>query len=205
MGDERGDPEVRIGETRTLSDGFWRLDRVAVRRRGADGGEQEQQREVYRSGAGVAVLPFDPVRRTVLLVRQLRVPALVNGDPPFLVEACAGLVEGNDDPAATAAREAAEELGVRLRGLRELFDLYTSPGTCTERMKLFAAEYGEADRVGAGGGLPDEGEEVAVLELPLAEASAMARDGRIVDAKTVLLLLALEARAGAAAGATVGE
>lgn len=186
------EPErVRILSRETLSEGHYRLERVTYAQDG-----KQQAREVYHNGTGAAVLPLDPARGTVLLVRQLRISALVNGDGPLLVEACAGVVESGDDPAATAAREAAEELGCRLRALRRVFTLYPSPGACAERLHLFTAEYRPEDRTGRGGGLAEEGERIEVLELPLAEAWAMVEAGAIMDGKTILLLQHL--RAGAA-------
>ncbi|WP_043832841.1 NUDIX domain-containing protein [Muricoccus aerilatus] len=182
---------VRILARETLSKGHYRLEKVTY----TQGGER-QEREVYHNRTGAAVLPLDPTRGTVLLVRQLRIPALVNGDGPMLVEACAGVVEEGDDPAATAEREAGEELGCRLRALRRVFTLYPSPGACAERLHLFTAEYRPEDRTGGGGGLAEEGERIEVLELPLAEAWAMAEAGGIIDAKTILLLQHL--RLGAA-------
>ena len=183
MTDEQGG-DLRILGRETLSDGWFRLEKI----RFSQGGGKEQQREVYHNGTGAAVLPYDPGRGTVLLVRQPRIPALVNGDGPLLVEACAGMVEGDDDPGATALREAREEMGYRLRALRKLFTLYPSPGSSAERLHLFAAGYAPEDRIAEGGGLEGEGERIEVLELPLAEAWAMVERGAIIDAKTVLLL-----------------
>lgn len=178
------DGGLRVLGREILSDGWFRLEKVVF----SQGGGAPQQREVYHNGTGAAVLPYDPARRTVLLVRQPRIPALVNGEDPMMVEACAGMVEGDDDPGDTALREAAEELGCRLRALRRLFTLYPSPGSSAERLHLFAAEYAPEDRTGAGGGLEGEGERIEVLELPLARAWAMVGEGAIRDAKTVLLL-----------------
>ncbi len=134
------------------------------------------------------MLPIDRARGTVLLVRQLRIPALVNGDGPMLVEACAGMVDGGDDPVETVRKEAEQEMGYRLRSIRELFTLYMSPGASAEKLHLFAADYDPGDKVGAGGGEAGEGERIDVLELPLARAWDMVTSGEIIDAKTVLLL-----------------
>ncbi|MFC0388013.1 NUDIX domain-containing protein [Muricoccus vinaceus] len=183
MGEDQGG-RIRILGRETLSDGWFRLEKVTF----AQDGGAPQEREVYHNGVGAAVLPLDPARGTVLLVRQLRVPAMVNGDGPMLVEACAGIVEGDDDPAETVRREAGEEMGYRLRAVRKLFTLYPSPGSSAERLHLFLAEYGPEDRVAEGGGLAGEGERIEVLDVPLAEAWAMVETGAIMDAKTVLLL-----------------
>lgn len=179
---------VEVRGVETLSDNHFPLQNYKFAYRRRDGARQDLAREVYRIGHGAAVLPFDPRRSTVLLTRQFRMPAHVNGDSPWLVEACAGNVEPGDDPAETARKEAEQEMGCGLRGLREVFTLYMSPGATAEKLHLFAAEYGPGERSGAGGGLREEGEEIEIMELPLAEAWAMVGRGEIADAKTVLLL-----------------
>ena len=185
---EGAEDTVAVRSVETLSEKRFPLLEYAFEYRRRDGGSQDLRREVYRIGHGAAVLPLDPRRSTVLLTRQFRLPAHVNGDRPWLVEACAGNVEAGDDPAETARKEAEQEMGCALQGLREVFTLYMSPGATAEKLHLFTAEYGPGERSGAGGGLPEEGEEIEVLELPLAEAWAMVGRGEIVDAKTVLLL-----------------
>ena len=183
MGDE-----VEIRGVETLSDNHFPFRMYSFAQRRRDGGRQELRREVYVIGASAVVLPFDPRRSTVLLTRQFRLPAHLNGDPPRLVEACAGNVEGGDDPAETARKEAEQEMGCALRRPREVFTLYMSPGVTTEKLHFFTAEYDAQARSGGGGGLREEGEDIEVLELPLAGAWAMVGRGEIADAKTVLLL-----------------
>ena len=182
------DDTVRICRREVLSDNWYKLERITYEQTGTDGQRQTQEREVYHNGPGAAVLPIDRVRGTVLLVRQLRIPATVNGDGPMLIEACAGLVDDGDDPTETVRKEAEQEMGYCLHGIRKLFTLYMSPGASAEKLHLFTAEYGPDDKVGAGGGKADEGENIDILELPLASAWEMVRAGKIVDAKTVLLL-----------------
>ncbi len=183
-------PPPRILARRILSDAFFRLEQVSVEQERHDGTRQVIEREVYHNGPGAAVLPVDRARGTILLVRQMRVPALVNGDPPFLLEACAGIVDAGDTPETTARKEAEQELGVRIRDLVPLGSVYPSPGASAETVALFLASYGEADRTGGGGGLRDDGEEIGVVEMTLAEADALARQGGIRDAKTIILLAA---------------
>lgn len=179
---------IRIQARETLSENWFRLEKVTFDQRRADGSEQRLQREVYHNGPGAAVLPIDPDRGTVLLVRQLRIPALVNGDGPMLIEACAGMVEQGDDPARTVRQEAEQEMGYQLQALRKVLELYTSPGASAEKLHLFLARYTPADRTGQGGGLAGEGEQIEVLEMPLSQAWAMVENGGIIDAKTVILL-----------------
>lgn len=183
MGDD-----VEIKSVETLAENRYPLRLYSFAHRRRDGARQELRREVYAIGPSVVVLPFDPRRSTVLLTRQFRLPAQVNGDEPRLIEACAGNIEEGDDPAGTARKEAGEEMGCGLRELREVFALYMSPGVTAEKLHFFIAEYEPGGRSGGGGGLREEGEDIEVLELPLAEALAMVGRGEIVDAKTVLLL-----------------
>jgi nudix-type nucleoside diphosphatase (YffH/AdpP family) len=179
---------VRIHGRKTLSDSWFKLEKVTFDFTRMDGSHQTLAREVYHNGPGAAVLPIDHTRGTVLLVRQLRITACVNSDDPLLVELCAGMIDAGDDPAETVRKEAEQELGYRLRNLSEVFVLYMSPGASAEKLHLFVAEYDPADHVGRGGGLRREGEEIEVLELPLAQAWEMVTARQIVDAKTVLLL-----------------
>jgi nudix-type nucleoside diphosphatase (YffH/AdpP family) len=148
----------------------------------------EQRREAYDRGNGATVLLVDWQRRTVLLTRQFRIPAYMNGHPDgMLLETAAGLLDG-DDPADAIRREAEEETGYRVRDVTPLFELFMSPGSVTERVAFFAAAYQPSDRVHDGGGIEDEGEFIDVVEIGLDDAFEMVRDGRIVDGKTVLLL-----------------
>ncbi len=123
----------------------------------------------------------------MLLTRQFRYPAYVNGHPEPLIEAVAGLLDARD-PEAAIRQEAEEEAGCRIRQPRRIFDAFMSPGSVTERLVFFVAEYDAADRVAAGGGLVEEGEDIEVLEPSLDEAIAMVARGDIVDAKTIMLL-----------------
>jgi nudix-type nucleoside diphosphatase (YffH/AdpP family) len=153
-----------------------------------DGRLQVVSRETYDRGNGAALLLFNAARGTVILTRQFRFPAWVNGCADgMLVEACAGLLDG-DDPAAAIQREAFEETGYAVRSPRRIFEAYMSPGSVTEKLHFFVAAYEDADRRHAGGGEAGEGEDIEVLELPLAQALAMIAGGQIQDGKTIMLL-----------------
>ena len=181
-------PDVRIRDVEVTSQGWHVLRRTTFDYRRRDGRWQTQQRETYDRGNGAVVLPYDTDRGCVLLTRQFRYPAYVNGHPDGkLIEAAAGLLD-SDDPHTAIRRESAEELGVALGALTHVLDAYMSPGSVTERLHYFAAPYTPADRTGAGGGLEEDGEDIEVLELPFSEALAMTRNGRITDGKTILLL-----------------
>jgi nudix-type nucleoside diphosphatase (YffH/AdpP family) len=181
---------VTIISTRVLADSWGRLTSTTFDYTRRDGAVQRLDREVYDHGNAAALLLHDPLKDRVLLVRQFRYPALINGDQPDLLEVCAGLLDG-DDPLEAAAREALEESGHEPRNVRHVCDAYMSPGSLTEKVSLFVGDYDEATLRHAGGGLVEEGEEIELVELDFAEALAMTRDGRIMDAKTILLLLHL--------------
>lgn len=181
-------PDIVVRDVELTSRGWHVLRRTTLDHRRRDGRWETLQRETYDRGNGAVVLPYDTDRGRVLLTRQFRYPAYVNDHPDgMLVEAAAGLLDAGD-PAEAVRRESAEELGVVLGPLTHILDAYMSPGSVTERLHLFAAPYTPADRIGAGGGLEEEGEDIEVLELPFAQALAMTRDGRITDGKTIMLL-----------------
>ena len=188
-------PRVVIEKVEPLSHRWAKLDRYTIRYARSDGREDVLVREVHDHGHGATVLPYDATRGTVLLVRQFRLPAYLHDHDGFIIEACAGLLDG-DDPAQCAKREAEEELGFRLANLRFMTTVYATPGAVTERLSLFIADYDHEARVGAGGGEAHEGEDIEVLEMPFDEMRRMVQDGRIVDAKTVLLSLFLERELG---------
>jgi nudix-type nucleoside diphosphatase (YffH/AdpP family) len=151
------------------------------------------RREIEDHGPAVAVLPYDPSRRTAVLVRQLRAPVLYAAGHEFMLEVIAGLLE-DPDPASCARREAIEETGLHLGALEEVATVWTMPGISTERMTLYLASYAETDRVGLGGGLATEHENITVVEMALAELAASADRGELADMKTLLLVQTLRLR-----------
>ena len=179
---------IHVISEQVLSDDWYLLRKVTFDYRRRDGSWQRQAREVYDRGNGAVILLYNAARSTVLLMRQFRMPAYLNGcRDGVLIEACAGLLDG-DDPAACIRREAEEETGFRVRAPRQVFEAYMSPGSVTERLHFFVAEYEDRDRVSAGGGDADEGEEIETLEMGLEEALCMIDSGAIQDGKTIMLL-----------------
>lgn len=183
---------VRIVDEKLLADDWAKLTKYTIDFRRGDGRIERQIRQVYNRGNGAGILPIDINRGSVLLVKQFRMPVYMN--PPadvaargMLIEVCAGLLDEND-PETAIRKEAEEELGYHLRSVHKVFDAYMSPGSVSERLSLFVAEYSPPDRISAGGGAVDEGEDIEVVEMPLREALAMVDGGTIVDAKTVMLL-----------------
>jgi nudix-type nucleoside diphosphatase (YffH/AdpP family) len=178
---------VRVREVRTLSDDWYVLKKTIFDFRRNDGTWQTQSRETYDRGDGAVILLFDPDRRTVILVRQFRYPAFVNGADELLIEAPAGLLDAAA-PAERIRAEVAEETGYRVVDVQPVFEAFMSPGAVTEKLHFFVGRYSPADRVSAGGGHPDEGEDIEVLELQIDQALAMIASGEICDAKTIMLL-----------------
>jgi nudix-type nucleoside diphosphatase (YffH/AdpP family) len=178
---------IRLVETVELSRNWGRLDKNIFDYQRSDGSWQRQTRETYDRGDGAAVLAYDPERGTVLLTRQFRFPAWKRGHHEPLIEVCAGLLDA-DDPVTCIKKEAEEEMGVAIEQPERVFASFMSPGSVVEKLHLFVARYSPADRNSAGGGHVSEGEDIEVLELPFAEALAMCDDGRICDAKTIMLL-----------------
>ena len=178
---------IRVKNVRLLSDNYATLTDTAFEWRRGDGEWQTQHRESYDRGNAATLLPYNLRQRTVVLVRQFRYPAYVNGYDDLLIEAAAGVLD-NETPEVRIRAEMEEETGYRLGEIRKIFEAFMSPGTVTEKLHFFVAEYQPDMRIGNGGGLAHEGEDIEVLELPIDQALAMIGDGRILDAKTIMLL-----------------
>jgi nudix-type nucleoside diphosphatase (YffH/AdpP family) len=178
---------VRIVETRVLSDNWYTLKTTTFDFRRSDGSWQRQQRETYDRGNGAVVLLYQRETRRVVLTRQFRFPAYVNGHDGMLVEAAAGLLD-DATPEERIRLEAEEETGYRIHDVRKVFEAFMSPGSVTEKLHFFIAEYDASTKVGDGGGLEGEGEDIEVVEVAFDEALAMIDRGEIVDAKTIMLL-----------------
>ena len=149
---------------------------------------EHQTREVYNRGDGVTILLYHAKKQTVVLTRQFRIPTFLNGNEDgHLIEAPAGKLD-QPDPAACIIKEVLEETGFAIRDVKKIFEAYMSPGSVTELIHFYIAEYRDEMKIGPGGGAANEQENIEVLELPLAEALQMVRDGQIKDAKTIMLL-----------------
>jgi nudix-type nucleoside diphosphatase (YffH/AdpP family) len=186
--DLTGNPDVVVRDVELLAAAWHVLRRTTFDYRHADGHWSTEQRETYDRGNGATILLHDTARGTVLLGRQFRFPVYVNGHPDgMLLETAAGLLD-EDEPEVAIRREAEEELGVTVGELRHVFDVYMSPGSVTERLHFYAAPYTPAARTSAGGGLTDDGEDIAVVELDFRKALHMIESGEIADAKTIMLL-----------------
>lgn len=178
---------VRVENVTVLSDDWYTLKKTVFAFQRTNGEWQRQSRETYDRGNGATILLYDPDRRTVILTRQFRYPAFVNGHDDLLIEAPAGLLD-NAGPEERIRAETEEETGFRVRDVRQIFDAFMSPGSVTERLHFFVGEYQPGDRTSRGGGVEAEGEDIAVLETGIDEALEMIRSGAIRDGKTIMLL-----------------
>jgi nudix-type nucleoside diphosphatase (YffH/AdpP family) len=178
---------VRINSVETLSDDWYVLKKTTFELLRRDGSWQQQSRETYDRGNGATILLYNLERRTVVLTRQFRFPAYVNGHSGMLIEAAAGLLD-EASPEDRIRTEAEEETGYRVSHVRKVFEAFMSPGSVTERLYFFVAEYGSASQTSRGGGNHEEGEDIEVLEWTVDDAMAAIETGEIQDGKTIMLL-----------------
>jgi len=179
-------PAVEVLNTEVLSNNWYVLRKVTFRLQKRDGSWETQSREAYDRGNGATILPYDLARRTVILTRQFRLPTFVNGNTSgMLIEACAGLLDA-ENPAQCITRELREETGFELQNVQKVMEAYMSPGSVTEIVYFFVAEYTPAQQASAGGGVEEE--DIEVMELTIDEATAKVASGEIRDGKTIMLL-----------------
>lgn len=178
---------VRVKAVQLLSDDWYVLKKTTFDLRRRDGRWQTMTRETYDRGNGAVALLYNRARRTVLLTRQFRFPAYVNQHDGYLIEAPAGMLD-DAHPEERMHAELEEETGHKVARLQQVFDVFMSPGSVTERLHFFVGEYDADSQVGSGGGLEHEGEDIEVIELDADQALAMTASGEIMDGKTIMLL-----------------
>jgi len=179
---------VVIKKTEVLSDNWYTLNKVTYEYQKKDDEWETVTREAYDRGNGAAILLYNTEQKTVILTRQFRLPTYINGnDSGMMVEACAGLLD-KDKPEDCIRKETEEETGYRVSKGKKIFESYMSPGSVTEILYFFIAEYSKEMKVSEGGGLEEESENIEVLELDFEEAYNMIYSGQIKDAKTIMLL-----------------
>jgi len=181
-------PKIRIVDEEILSDNWYVLKKITYESEAKDGTWKSQSREAYDRGNGGTILLYNREQQTVILTRQFRIPTYLNGNETgLLIEACAGLLdkEGAED---SIRREAEEETGYRVTNVQKIGEAYMSPGSVTELLHFWVAEYTPAMKVSEGGGIEEEQENIEVLEYPFQQALAMIQGGEIKDAKTIMLL-----------------
>lgn len=181
-------PNVKNIKRELLSDNWYRLEKVTFDIQVNGGQWESQTREAYDRGNGATILLYNRNKKTVVLTRQFRLPTYINGNASgMLIEACAGLLD-QDNAEDCIRKEAEEETGYRLENVQKVFEAYMSPGSVTELLHFFIAEYADTMKTGAGGGVAEEQEHIEVLELPFESALAMMERGEIRDGKTIMLL-----------------
>lgn len=180
--------DIRIVDSIVLSDNWYVLRKITYEYTASDGTRKTQSREAYDRGNGATILLYNTAQKTVILTRQFRMPTFVNGNATgMLIETCAGLLD-NENAEDCIKREAEEETGFKVTEVRKVFEAYMSPGSVTEIVHFFIAEYTKAMQVSDGGGVEHEQENIEVLELPFADTLKMIETGDIKDGKTIMLL-----------------
>lgn len=180
--------KIKNLQTEILSNNWYTLKKVTYDYLKKDGSWQRQNREAYDRGNGATILLYSPTQKTVILTRQFRLPTFINGNESgMLIEACAGLLD-KDHPEDCIKRETEEETGYKISELRKVFEAYMSPGSVTEMLYFFVAEYSAAMKINTGGGLEHEQEDIEVLEITIDKALQMVAEGEIKDGKTIMLL-----------------
>src|SRR5450755_2309895 len=180
--------QIKIIKEELLSDNWYSLKKYTYEILKKDGSLQQQTREVYDRGNGAAILLYNKEFKTVILTRQFRLPSFVNGNGKgVLIEACAGLLD-QDNPEEAIRRETEEETGYRIKEAHKIFEAYMSPGSVSEILYFFIAEYSQSMKVEEGGGVEQEQEDIEVLEMGFDQAFSMIGTGEIRDAKTIMLL-----------------
>lgn len=177
-----------ITKTEILSDNWYSLKKITYEYTQKDGTVQTQSREAYDRGNGAVILLYNKESNTVILTRQFRMPTFINGNADgMMIEACAGLLD-QDNPEDCIRRETEEETGYKIKAVQKVYEAYMSPGSVTEILYFFVAEYSKEMKVSEGGGLEEEAENIEVLEYDFNEALEMVSSGNIKDAKTIMLL-----------------
>lgn len=182
------DSKIKITNTELLSDNWYVLNKVTYELHKKDGTVETQMREVYDRGNGATILLYNKSNKTVILTRQLRIPTYLNGNARgMMIETCAGLLD-TENAEECIIRETQEETGYQIADAKKVFEVYMSPGSVTEIIYFFVAEYSKEMKVNDGGGLDEEQENIEVLEFDFEQAFAMIASGEIKDAKTIMLL-----------------
>jgi GDP-mannose pyrophosphatase NudK len=179
---------VKILSKEILSDNWYTLNKITFEYHKKDGTVETQSREAYDRGNGATILLYNKASQTVILTRQFRLPTYLNGnDSGMLIETCAGLLD-KDNAETAIKRETEEETGYKIKEVKKVFEAYMSPGSVTEILYFFVAEYSKDMKVSDGGGHHDEQENIEVLETLFSDAVKMISTGEIKDGKTIMLL-----------------
>ena len=179
---------IKNSKKTLLSDNYYTLNKFNFYYQMSDGSWVHQMREVYERGHGAGILLYNTTKKTVVLIKQFRLPTFLHDNKDgFLIEIPAGLLD-LDNSEQCVIRETEEEVGIRLKSVKKVYEGYSSPGVLTEKMHFFVGEYTDDMKVSEGGGLESETEDIEVLEIPFTEAVRMLSEGEIVDTRTIVLL-----------------
>ncbi|MBK8391282.1 MAG: GDP-mannose pyrophosphatase NudK [Saprospiraceae bacterium] len=183
---------VKILDTKILSDNWYILKKITYEFFKKDGSRHVQEREAYDRGNGATILLYNTKNHSIILTKQFRLPTYINGNESgMLIEACAGLLD-KDNPEECIRRETEEETGYQIKAIQKAFQAYMSPGSVTEILHFFIAEYDAEMKINEGGGLESEQENIEVLEIDFQKAIEMIEKGEIMDAKTIMLIQYLQ-------------
>ena len=178
---------VKILEKKILSENWYKLYKYTYETVDKKGNKKTESREAYDRGNGAVILLYNKENKTVILTKQFRLPTYINGNPEgMMIEACAGLLD-KDNPEDCIRKETEEETGYRISRVQKIYEAYMSPGSVTEILYFFVAQYSNDQKVNEGGGVEGE-ENITVLELPFTQAWKMMESGEIKDAKTIMVL-----------------
>jgi GDP-mannose pyrophosphatase NudK len=181
-------PKINIQKTEILSNNWYTLKKVTYAYLKKDGTWETQSREAYDRGNGATILLYNKDSKTIILTRQFRLPTYINGNETgMMIETCAGLLD-KENAEECIIRETEEETGYQISSVKKVFEVYMSPGSVTEIVYFFVAEYSKTMKINEGGGIAEEQENIEVLELDFEEAYQMIASGEIKDAKTIMLL-----------------
>lgn len=179
---------IRNLKKELLSDNHFILNKFTFEYQKEDGAWEPQMREAYDHGNGAAILLFNIEKKAVIMTRQFRFPTYINENSSgMMIEVCAGLLEG-DNPETCIIKEVLEETGYQIEKVEKIYEAYMTPGSVTEKLYFFVGEYSDNMKVGEGGGVEDETENIEVLEFSFSKALEMVHSGEISDAKTIMLL-----------------
>lgn len=183
-----GARDVRVLDDQTVWSGHFSVRRLTLQHRQFAGGWSAPiLREVFERGDAVAVLPYDPVSDSLVMIEQFRPGALRGNDSPWMLELIAGVVEAGESDEVVVHREAMEEAACELSDLVPIATVFPSAGACSEQVRLFC---GRVSRAAIGGlhGLQDEGEDILVHSVPRAAALKMVADNRVPNGHTLIAL-----------------
>lgn len=179
---------IKVEEKTILSNNYFTLEKYDFLYLRNDGIWQKQMREVYDCGDGAAILLYNLEKLSVILIRQLRLPAFLNGHDELMLKIPAGLLDG-EDAKKRMIMEVEEETGYHIKNAQFICNAFVSPGANTQKMHLFIGAYEDNQKLSKGGGHFDEGEEIEIIEIPFNQAYQMIETGEMQDAKSIILLL----------------